>query len=198
MTEAKTPAAPAAASAPAVAAPASEPRWTVDMNWQDVVYREGDRGLRLQIEPMFETADIVYVPDAAAWSRQAPPWASARRDEILARLKAPKWHRDLEWRESGDSTVSTRLGPVPGAVESTPGGRQLEQQRLFAPESQLTAAEARQIWQLAVRQFALSARGEVNLFVDGAPKGSVFEKVALPALKENPNVRLVWHQGGGK
>jgi hypothetical protein len=36
------------------------------------------------------------------------------------------------------------------------------------------------------------------MFVDGAPKGSVFEKVAVPALKENPNVKLVWHSGSGK
>jgi hypothetical protein len=165
----------------------------VEMNWQAVVYREGDHGISLQVEPMFEGADVVYVPDAAAWSRTAPPWASARRDEIIARLKAPKWHRDLEWREGGDSTVSTHLAPVPGSLESTPGGREMRQKRLFDADSELTAPQAREIWQMLVRRFALAARGKVHLFVDGAPKGSVFEKVALPALKENPNVEIVWH-----
>jgi hypothetical protein len=145
------------------------------------------------IEPMYEVADVVGVPDAEAWSKTAPPWASGRRDEILARLKSPKGHRDLEWRESGESAVSTNLEPVPGSLESTSGGREFVAKRLFDPSSGLTATEARQIWQLLVRRFALAARGDVHLFVDGFPKGSVFEKVALPALKENRNVKLVWH-----
>jgi hypothetical protein len=168
------------------------------MNWQSIVYREGSRGISLEIEPMFEVADIVYVPDAATWSRTAPPWASSRRDEILARLKAPGWRRSLEWRESSKSEVSGHLEPVPGSLESTPGGREFQQKRLFDPDSELTAEQAREIWQMMVRRFALAARGEVHLFVDGTPKGSVFEKVALPALKENPNVKLVWHSVSGK
>ncbi len=168
------------------------------MNWQNVVYREGSQGVSLSIEPMFEVADIVYVPDAAAWSKTAPPWASGRRDEILARLKAPRWHRDLEWREGSDGGLSARLAPVPGSVESTPGGLEMLAQRLFDPGSKLTAAQARIIWHVVVRQFALSARGEVHLFGDGTIKGSVFEKVSLPALKENPDVKLVWHSASGQ
>jgi hypothetical protein len=194
--------APASTRSPAAAAAppnlADDPGWSVDMNWQSIVYREGSRGISIQIEPMFDVADIVYVPDAAAWSRTAPPWASSRRDEILARLKVPGWHRSLEWRESSDSALSTRLTPVPGGLESTPGGREFLQKRLFDPGSELTAEQAREIWQMLVRRFALAARGEVHLFVDGAPKGSVFEKVAVPALKQNPNVTLVWHSGSGK
>jgi len=190
---ARTPAAPAE-----TVIAGNDPRWSVDMNWQSIVYREGSRAISIQIEPMFDVADIVYVPDAAAWSRTAPPWASSRRDEILARLKAPSWHRSLEWREGSDSGLSTRLDPVPGGLESTPGGREFQQKRLFDPDSELTAEQARGIWQMLVRRFALAARGEVHMFVDGAPKGSVFEKVAVPALKENPNVKLVWHSGSGK
>src|SRR4029077_8792015 len=137
-------------SAAAPAAPpelANDPRWSVEMNWQSIVYREGSRGISMQIEPMFDAADIVYVPDAAAWSRTAPPWASSRRDEILARLNAPRWHRSLEWRESSDSELSTHLTPVPGGLESTPGGREFLQKRLFDPDSELTAGQAREIWQ---------------------------------------------------
>src|SRR3982751_895088 len=185
-------AAPASTRSPATAAAppdlANAPRWSVDMNWQSIIYREGSRGISMQIEPMFDAADIVYVPDAAAWSRTAPPWASSRRDEILARLKAPGWHRSLDWRESSDSQLSSHLTPVPGGLESTPGGREFLQKRLFDPDSELTAEQAREIWQMLVRRFALAARGEVHLFVDGTPKGSVFEKVAVPALKQNPNV----------
>jgi hypothetical protein len=173
--------------------PARDARWAAEMNWQSVIYHEGGRGISLQIEPMFDVADIVYVPDAAAWSRTAPPWARAHRDEILARLKSLKWHRDLEWRESGDDSVSTRLDPIPGSVESTAGGRDFLQRRLFDPGSDLTAAQAREIWQLIVQRFAEATRGEVHLFFGTVVKGSVFEKVALPALKRNPNVKLVWH-----
>src|SRR4051794_11540784 len=71
--------APASTRSPAAAAArpdlANDPHWSVDMNWQSIAYREGSRGISMQIEPMFAVADIVYVPDAAAWSRTAPPWA---------------------------------------------------------------------------------------------------------------------------
>ena len=69
----------------------------------------------------------------------------------------------------------------------------MQRQRLFDPESGLTAARAKEIWQILVRRFAMAARGEVTPVLDGALKGSVFEKVALPALKQNPSVKLVWH-----
>jgi hypothetical protein len=184
---------PASASVPADQSAAAASWSKMEMNWQYVVYREAGRGIRLEIEPMFQVADVVYVPDAEAWAKSAPPWARARRDEILARLENAGWHRDLEWRESNESSVSTNLEPVPGSIESTPGGREMLRQRLFDPNSGLTAAQAREIWHLLVHRFALGARGEVHLFVDGSPKGSVFERVVLPALKENPHVKLVWH-----
>jgi len=41
------------------------------MNWQSAVYREEARGISLAIDAMFAVADIVYVPDAAAWARTA-------------------------------------------------------------------------------------------------------------------------------
>lgn len=73
----------------------------------------------------------------------------------------------------------------------------MRQRRMFDPDSKLTAAQARMIWHVIVRRFSLAARGEVHLFVDGTLKGSVFDKVALPALKENPDVKLVWHSVSG-
>jgi hypothetical protein len=169
-------------------------RQAVDMNWTSVVYRDGRTGVSLTIEPMYDSPDIVYVPDVAAWTRTAPAWARSRRDEILARMKAPKWHRDLEWRESVHSGVSTNLEPVPGSIESTPGGREFQQRRLFDPDSELTAPQARYIWHILVERFALAASGEVNLFVgEEGPKGTVFERIAVPALKRNPNVKIIWH-----
>jgi hypothetical protein len=142
---------------------------------------------------MYEVPDIVGVPNPSSWTKTAPAWASHRREEILARLKSIKWHRELEWRE-GEDDLSTNVEPVPGSLQSTPGGREFERRRLFDPDSELTAAEAREIWQMLVRRFAGAATGTVNLFVDGAPKGSVVEKVAIPALKNNPNVTIKWHR----
>jgi len=162
------------------------------MRWQSILYREDDGGLQLEIEPMFQVPDVVYVPSENQWAATAPAWARGRRLEILGKLKGMAWHRDLEWRE-GENGVIPNDHIVPGSLESTQGGGQLLAMRLFDPNSQLTSAQARQIWQIAVRQFAEQASGTVSLFIGARVPGSVFEMVALPALKKNPNVTLEWH-----
>ena len=164
--------------------------WTARMGWRYVTYVEGQRLLSFQIEPMAVGADIVYIPDAQAWSRSAPSWAAARAGEILGRLKSVAWRRELEWSESVDSSFLTSDVPVPGSLESTPGGQHLEAQRLFHPESTLTHAQAHEVWHMAARRFAEAARGRVTIFATGVNPKSVFGAVELPALRTNPNVTL--------
>jgi hypothetical protein len=112
--------------------PPSGGGWWAEMRWQEVINREGEQVLILQVEPMFDVPDLVYVPVPPAWLKTAPPWAKDRREQILARLKTVKWHRELDWRE-GDGTVSTNPAPIPGSLQSTPGGRQFERRGCSIP-----------------------------------------------------------------
>ena len=164
--------------------------WLARMGWRYVTYAEGQNSLTMTIEPMAVGPDVVYVPDAAAWATKAPAWAQTRSTEILEKLKSIAWARELRWMESPDSGFQKSEEPVPGSLESTRGGRQLEVQRLFHPGSKLTHAQSHEVWHTAARRFAAAARGRVTLFVDGSAPDTVFQKVELPALKANPNVTL--------
>jgi hypothetical protein len=87
------------------------------------------------------------------------------------------------------------VGPVKvihGSLESTEGGQALEAQRLFEPGSKMTHEQAHQLWHTAARMFAEQASGTVTIFMSEVIPDSVFQAVELPALKNNPNVTLVF------
>jgi hypothetical protein len=168
-------------------------RWTAEMGWRYVSYTEGGASLSLQIEPMVKGGDLVYVPTEGGWSRTAPDWARRRRAEILSRLKSVGWNRKLEWPEGDRSRVGTSpLRPVPGSLESTPGGRALEEMRLFDPGGDIPHERAHELWHEAARAFVKQARGEVTIVMTRVVPDSVFQAIELPELKKNPNVTLVF------
>lgn len=169
-------------------------RWTARMGWRYVSYIEGDASISFQIEPMVKGADRVYVPSESSWLRTAPEWVRPRRAEILSRLKLVKWNRRLEWPESDKSSVGNYSSdtPIPGSLESTPGGRALENMRMFEPGSKVTHAQAHRIWHDAARAVVELATGTVTIFMSGVVPGSVFQEIELPALKRNPNVTIVF------
>src|SRR6185503_13707229 len=108
------------------------------MGWRYVAYAEGDVSFELQIEPMVKGNDVVYVPNEASWLRKDPSWTKERRAEVLSRLKSAAWNRKLSWPEGDYSLI---LGPhtvIRGSLESTPGGKALEDQRFFEPGSKVT------------------------------------------------------------
>lgn len=160
------------------------------MGWRYITYLEAQHSLSFQIEPMAVGSDIVYIPDGQAWIQHAPPWAQARAREILDRLISIAWHRELEWSESSDSSFLDNDAPVPGSLESTPGGQYLEADRLFHPDSSLTHSQAHSVWHTAARRFAKAARGRVTVFASEVNPDSVFGAIELPALRANPNVTL--------
>ena len=164
--------------------------WSARMGWRYVTYVEGRNLLSFQIEPMAVGADVVYVPDAQAWSQGAPAWAKVCSGKILDRLKSVAWRRELEWSESFDASFLTSDAPVPGSVESTQGGLQLEAERLFHPGSTLTHAQAHELWHIGERKCAEAALGRVTIFASGVNPKSVYAAVTLPALRANPNVTL--------
>lgn len=175
--------------------------WDARMGWRFVSYGEQGLWLSFQIEPMAKGPDLVYFPGESKWSQSAPSWAEGRRAEILGRLESVQWNRKLTWTESARGTVTLRRKPdepVPRSLESTPIGRLLERLRLFEPGGIGSHDFSHKLWHWAARQFAATARGEVNLFMGEEPvRGSVFEAVELPALRANRNVTLNITRVGG-
>ena len=164
--------------------------WTARMGWRNVSYLEGRQMLTLQIEPMASGPDTVYVPDAQAWLQSAPSWARSRGGEILLRLKSIAWNRELIWEESPQSEFLTDDAPLPGSLETTPGGQKIEGDRLFHPTSRMSHEQAHHIWHVLARRFAEAAQGRVTLYASTVIPNSVFEVIELPALRANPNVTL--------
>jgi hypothetical protein len=175
------------------AAAIGDGRWTAEMGWRYVRYVEGGEGIAFQIEPMVKGGDLVYVPAEGIWSSTAPDWARQRRTEILSRLKSVKWNRKLEWRESDKSRVRDLLvNPIPGSLESTPGGRSLEERRMFDPASDVSSERAHEMWCEAARDFVRQAKGAATIIMTSVVPDSVFQAIELPELKKNPNVTLVF------
>ena len=169
--------------------------WTCVLNWRALTYQEGTQFLSLQVEPMNQGPCRVYVPTQAAWQRQAPAWAQGRRDEILQRVRSIAWNRDLDWPESDHSTVSDlhATTPVPGSLESTQGGQQLQNLWLFHPDSpaRWSKADSKRAWLAGAEQMCLQLSGEVPVHISEVIPGSVYQDVELPALRRNPRVRVV-------
>lgn len=172
--------------------PIGDASWTAGMGWRYVAYIEGDISLWLSIEPMVKGEDRVYVPNEASWLKAGPSWTRERRLEVLSRLKSVKWNRKLTWQECECALSLDPYKVIPGSLESTSGGRALEDQRLFEPGSKTTHEQAHKMWQDGARMFAEQARGRVTIFATGVIPDSVFGVVELPALKKNPNVTLVF------
>jgi len=176
--------------------PAPQPTqlWQCRMGWQVLTYQEADRWLSLQIEPMKHGACRVYVPAERAWAADAPPWAQTHRSVILARLQAVAWNRELVWEDSEAARFwhLPVTSPVPGSLESTPGGQQLERMWLFHPDSpgRFTREQAKKAWFTAVEQMCLQVSGRVNLAETAVIPGSVFQEIVLPTLRRNPKVEL--------
>ena len=172
--------------------------WTSLLDWRVITYQEGRQHLSLQVEPMAQGPCRVYVPSESAWQQRAPAWARGRRAEILQRLRSVAWNRDLAWPESDGSTVSDVHAqvPVPGSLESTPGGQQLQAMWVFHPDSptRWSAVDSKRVWLAAAEQMCLQLSGEVPVHISEVIPGSVFQDVELPALRRNPKVRVVLHQ----
>lgn len=171
--------------------------WTCWLNWRVLTYQEGAQHLSLQVEPMHVGPCRVYVPSQKAWQQQAPAWARGRREQILQRACSIAWNRDLVWPESDQATVSDLHAqrPVPGSLESTKGGQQLQALWLFHPDSpaRFSKYDSKRVWIGGAEQMCLQAAGQVPVHVSAVIPGSVFQATELPALRRNPKVRIVEH-----
>jgi hypothetical protein len=76
-------------------------------------------------------------------------------------------------------------------LEMTPGGKWLDEQQLFSPDSPLTPGEATEVWSNLSQKYAEGASGGVVGFVENARPNSIFNSVEYPALQMNPNITNV-------
>lgn len=168
--------------------------WRATMGWLVLTYQEGHAWLSLPIEPMHDSACQVHLPGRWAWRWLAPAWARDRRETIVSRLRGMAWNRDLAWHTSDAAEFWPRtvFDPQPGSLPATPGGQELERMWLFQPEvpNGWTRPNAKRAWLAATEQMCLSTSGPVTLRRSALVKGSVVQKVVLPALRSNPRVRL--------
>lgn len=164
------------------------------MGWQAMTYCEGQDWLSLRIEPMKLGPCQVYVPGAQAWWALAPDFAKQRREELLQKARSTAWNRDLVWLEDNSTHFWHRPvnRPVPGSLESTPGGHELQNMWLFHPESSArwSRQDSKRAWCLATEKMCSHSAGAVNLDPGAIIPGSVFHQVVLPSLRRNPRVTL--------
>jgi hypothetical protein len=168
---------------------------TVHMGWRYVRYETVHAAIELQIEPMTDGPDLVYVPTETAWREglRGHRFAAAR-NVILRHLQTATWNRALRVEEASMplKPAAAARAVVLGSLEATPGARWLEQQNLFDPGAAMSADEARGLWCELARKFAAAAKGDVHLPDDGrATQGSVWERMELPLLLANPQVTLI-------
>lgn len=168
--------------------------WRAMMGWQVLTYREGGQSLSLQIEPMHDGACLVLLPGPKTWRETAPAWARDRRAQIQKRLRQLAWNRDLVWMEDVRAKFWPRsvLNPVPGSLQSTPGGRELERMWLFQPDCPKgwSRQDSKRAWFAATEQMCQCTAGPVTVSQTAIVPGSVVQALVLPALRRNPRVTL--------
>ena len=80
-------------------------------------------------------------------------------------------------------------------LEMTPGGKVLDDLKLFEQGSPLTPDQAVKVWSRLSRRYAEQAAGDVFCFVVGARPTGVFTTVELPELKKNRKVGVLYLVG---
>lgn len=166
----------------------------LDMQWKQVRYINGGHSIVLEIVPMFLGSDIIIIiiiPNAQLWTRTQNVFSEQERLEIIFLLKRIAWRRDVRVAEANvEPDIDSNADPVNGSIESTPGFQEMATKNLFDPKSPLSKSEVKEIYSILEKRFAEIASGTVIIPKDIILKGSVLEKVSIPALKANKNVVL--------
>lgn len=76
-------------------------------------------------------------------------------------------------------------------IEHTDCGAKLVEMGLSSNDSGLTADEVAEVWCVASQRFIKAAAGEVTAFVDNADSRSVFRRMELPNILENPRLTTI-------
>jgi len=78
-------------------------------------------------------------------------------------------------------------------LEMTPGGRYLDDLKLFEKDSPLKPEQAVRVWSRLSQRYAEQSAGDVFCFVAGARPTGVFTTVELPELKKNIKIGVIYN-----
>ncbi len=92
-------------------------------------------------------------------------------------------------RELAESFAKTN-GKI--TLETTSGGKYLDDLKLFEDGSPLTKEQATNVWRKLSERYAKGASGNAYGFTQGSWEGSIFNTVEYPTLKDNPNINNVF------
>lgn len=163
----------------------------IDMRWKSVSYlREGKR-IKLEIIPMAQGKDIILISTPELWKKYLN---IQERDELIVLLEKIAWKRDIRVAEVEVEPVILNEGDagiIQGTLESTPGGKKLEDSYLFDPQAPMSKEQVKEIYFMLEKRFAEAARGVVHIPKYALLKGSVLAEISVPTLKSNPNVQLM-------
>ena len=73
-------------------------------------------------------------------------------------------------------------------LEMTPGGKYLDDLKLFEDGSPLTKEQSVDVWKRLSERYAENASGTAFGFIEGAWEGSIFNTIEYPTLIKNPNI----------
>jgi hypothetical protein len=162
-----------------------------EMQWKQVEYMNGGHSVVFEIVPMYQGKDIIIFPSAQLWTESQNVFSDQERMEIIFLLERIAWKRDIRVAEANITPdIDSNDGAVTGSIESTPGYQEMAAKNLFDPQSPLSKSEVKEIYCILEKRFAECASGIVTIPKDVILKGSVLEKVSIPALKANRNAVL--------
>ena len=76
-------------------------------------------------------------------------------------------------------------------IDHTPCGEKLIAMGLDGPNTHLSDEETAHIWCVASKRLIEQARGNVTAFVKNADPRSVFRRMELPTILENPEIKTI-------
>lgn len=79
-----------------------------------------------------------------------------------------------------------------GTIESTKAAQEFMLLDMFDPDFDLTKEQVHELWCVLEKRFAESVEGKVTIASGEVVKGSVFEKISLPALVNNKKASIVF------
>lgn len=163
----------------------------IEMQWKQIKYTNYDKYIIFQIIPMMEGRDLVLIPNKKRWNLIESIFTLEEREEIIFLLEKISWKRDLKIVELDiEPFVNKRISISHGMIEATEGYVQLSNENLFDPTSKLEKNQVKKLYCILEEKYAKGILGEVIVPKETIVKGSVMEKITLPILKNNKNVKL--------
>jgi hypothetical protein len=162
----------------------------LDMRWKSISYIVGDQKLVFPIVPMYDSPDVVCIPNKDRFSNANE---LERRDELIFLIQTTAWKRELKFLEINQNPIIMEKEDSltdKGSLEMTNAGQSLENEYLFDPQSPLTKEQVKELYLDLEKRFAEAALGDIEIIKNGYLQGSVMERITIPVLQNNMNVNI--------